>query len=194
MRDVAFHFNKMCEMLRLEDPDLADVLLGGEGLNAKVHIKSAPPKDTSNVSYVKDVRVKIDSLKLSIRDSKHDAPYKIVKPLATDLIKKQIARGIESSIRTGLEHVDQQLVATRDRMNDAQATGEKSRTEMFKGKKDEASFNASKNDSQFRIVPKRNSVLIPEAGHESGWTNKQADREAAINDGESWKSKAFTVV
>ncbi|CUA74610.1 putative protein C32A11,02c [Schizosaccharomyces pombe 972h-] [Rhizoctonia solani] len=198
MRDVAFYFNKKSGMPKLKDSGLADVLLGGEGLSAKVHIKSAPAKDKSSVFYVKDVRVKIDSLKFSIRDSKHDALYKILKPLATGLIKKQIAKAIEGAIRTGLEYVDEQLVATRDRMNDAQATGEKSRTEvlkeMFERKKDEASSKTSKADSQFRIVSKRDSVLIPNAGHESGWINKQADREAAINDGQGWKSKAFTIV
>jgi hypothetical protein len=142
--------------------------------------------------------------------------YKIVKPIATGAIKKQIAKAIEGAIRTGLEYVDEQLgefylypnvcihlmptfiVATRDRMNDAQATGEKSRTEvlkeMFERKKDEASSKASKTDSQFKIVSKRDSVLIPNAGHESGWINKQADREAAVKEGEGWKSKAFTIV
>ncbi|CAE6364948.1 unnamed protein product [Rhizoctonia solani] len=198
MRDVAFYFNKKSGMPKLKDSGLADVLLGGEGLSAKVHIKSAPPKDKSSVFHVKDVRVKIDSLKFSIRDSKHDALYKILKPLATGLVKKQIAKAIEDAIRTGLEYVDEQLVATRDRMNDAQATGDRSRTEvlkeMFERKKDEASSKASKTDSQFKIVSKRDSVLIPNAGHESGWINKQADREAAARDGEGWKSKAFTIV
>ncbi|KAF8749124.1 hypothetical protein RHS01_10322 [Rhizoctonia solani] len=179
MRDVAFYFNKKTGMPKLKDSGLADVLLGGEGMSAKVHIKSAPPKDKTSVFYVKDVRVKIDSLKFSIRDSKHDALYKIVKPIATGAIKKQIAKAIEGAIRTSLEYVDEQLVATRDRMNDAQATGEKSRTEvlkeMFERKKDEASSKASKTDSQFKIVSKRDSVLIPNAGHESGWINKQAD-------------------
>ncbi|KAJ1306987.1 hypothetical protein OPQ81_007967 [Rhizoctonia solani] len=172
MRDVAFYFNKKSGMPKLKDSGLADVLLGGEGLSAKVHLKSAPSKDKSSVFYVKDVRVKIDSLKFSIRDSKHDALYKI--------------------------YVDEQLVATRDRMNDAQATGEKSRTEvlkeMFERKRDEASSKASKTDAQFKIVSKRDSVLIPNAGHESGWINKQADREASAREGEGWKSKAFTIV
>lgn len=90
------------------------------------------------------------------------------------------------------------VVATRDRMNAAQATGEKSRTEvlkeMFERKKDEASVKANKTDSQFKIVSKRDSLLIPNAGHESGWINKQADREAAAREGEGWKSKAFTIV
>ncbi|CAE6470084.1 unnamed protein product [Rhizoctonia solani] len=198
MRDVAFYFNKKTGMPKLKDSGLADVLLGGEGMSAKVHIKSAPPKDKTSVFYVKDVRVKIDSLKFSIRDSKHDALYKIVKPIATGAIKKQIAKAIEGAIRTSLEYVDEQLVATRDRMNDAQATGEKSRTEvlkeMFERKKDEASSKASKTDSQFKIVSKRDSVLIPNAGHESGWINKQADREASAKEGEGWKSKAFTIV
>ncbi|KAH7327708.1 hypothetical protein B0J17DRAFT_680633 [Rhizoctonia solani] len=198
MRDVAFYFNKKSGMPKLKDSGLADVLLGGEGLSAKVHIKSAPPKDKSSVFHVKDVRVKIDSLKFSIRDSKHDALYKIVKPLATGLIKKQIAKAIEDAIRTGLEYIDEQLVATRDRMNDAQSTGEKSRTEvlkeMFERKKDEASSKASKTDAQFKLVSKRDSVLIPNAGHESGWINKQADRESAAREGEGWKSKAFTIV
>ncbi|QRV89055.1 hypothetical protein RhiJN_17073 [Ceratobasidium sp. AG-Ba] len=198
MRDVAFYFNKKSGIPKLKDSGVADVLLGGEGLSAKVHIKNAPAKDKSSVFYVKDVRVKIDSLKFSIRDSKHDALYKILKPLATGLVKKQIAKAIEDAIRTGLEYVDEQLVATRDRMNEAQATGEKSRTdvlkEMFERKKDEASTKASKTDSQFKIVSKRDSILIPEAGHEGGWINKQADREAAAKDGQGWKSKAFSIV
>jgi len=198
MRDVAFYFNKKTGLPKLKDSGLADVLLGGEGLSAKVHIKSAPPKDKSSVFHVKEVRVKLDSLKFSVRDSKHDALYKMLKPLATGLVKKQIAKAIEDAIRTGLEYVDEQLVATRDRMNDAQATGDKSRTEvlkeMFERKKDEASMKTAKTDAQFKLVSKRDSVLIPDAGHESGWINKQADREAAAKTGEGWKSKAFSIV
>ncbi|CAE7204228.1 unnamed protein product [Rhizoctonia solani] len=137
--------------------------------------------------------IKIYSLKLSIRDQAQCAVQDRQAPRDWSH-QEQIAKAIESSIRTGLEYVDQQLIATHDRMNDARATGEKSRTEVFERKKDEASSKTSKTDSQFRIVSKRDSVLIPEAGHESGWINKQADREAAINDGEGWKGNVFTVV
>jgi folate-dependent phosphoribosylglycinamide formyltransferase PurN len=65
------------------------VLLGGEGLTATVHLTSAE-KDKSSVFKVKNVNVKMDTLKFSIRDSKHDLLYKTLKPLATGLVKKQV--------------------------------------------------------------------------------------------------------
>jgi hypothetical protein len=68
---------------------------------------------------VHDVHVKVDSLKFSIRDSKHDFLYKTLKPLATRLVKRQIQKAIRDALHTGLEYVDGQLVAVRDRMETA---------------------------------------------------------------------------
>ena len=45
-----------------------------------------------SVFKVKSVAVKVDSLKSSIRDSKHDLVYETFKPLATALIKKQVQK------------------------------------------------------------------------------------------------------
>ncbi|KIM73891.1 hypothetical protein PILCRDRAFT_14876 [Piloderma croceum F 1598] len=68
-------------------------------------------KDKSSVFKVKSVIIKVDTLKFSIRDSKHDLLYKILRPFATALIKKQIQKAIKDSITTGMEYVDGQLVA-----------------------------------------------------------------------------------
>lgn len=65
---------------------------------------------------------------------------------------------------------------------------------MFERKQDEVASKKSKTDSQFKIVAKRDSVLIPNAGHESGLIHKQAEREAAAQEGETWHSKAFSIV
>jgi hypothetical protein len=89
MRDVAFWFRKKSGFPKLQDSGLADVLLGGEGLTATIHLASAE-KDKSSVFKVKNVHVKVDTLKFSIRDSKHDLLYKTLKPLATGLVKKQV--------------------------------------------------------------------------------------------------------
>ena len=67
---------------------------------------------------IKNVTIKLDTLKFSIQDLKHDLLYKTLKPLATSLVKKQIKEAFASAITTGLEYVDGQLV-TSDHVADA---------------------------------------------------------------------------
>jgi hypothetical protein len=149
MRDVAFYFKKKTGIPKMADSGLADILLGGEGLTvsfpeliistasehglfaqATVHLVSAG-KDKSSVFKVKNVSVKVATLKFSIRDSKHDLLYKTLKPLATGLVKRQIQKAIAGAITTGMEYVDGQLAAVRDRMEDAKATEGASRLQVL---------------------------------------------------------------
>jgi hypothetical protein len=75
--------------------------------------------------------MKVDTLKFSIRDSKHDFLYKTLRPLATGLVKKQIEKAMRSSITTGMEYVDGQLVGVRDRMASAKVTEGESRSKVL---------------------------------------------------------------
>ncbi|KDQ18076.1 hypothetical protein BOTBODRAFT_155126 [Botryobasidium botryosum FD-172 SS1] len=200
MRDVAFYFNKKTGLPKMKDSGIVDLLLGGAGLTVYVHLKSAG-KDPRSVFYVENVSAKVDSLKFSVRDSSHDLLYKTVKPLIMGLVKKQISKAIQDSVRTGLEYIDEQLVQVRDRMNEAKVSDDTTRTQaladLFKRKSDEATTTASRKsssrDSTFKLVAKRDSVILPE-GHESGWINRQAERADAAQDGEGWHSKAFSIV
>jgi len=178
---------------------LADVFLGGEGLTVTVHLTGAG-KDTSSVFKVKDVHVKVDSLKFSVRDTKHDLLYKTLKPLATGLVKKQISKAIEDAVRTGLEYLDGELVAVRSRYADARADPNVSTTatlsKMFERQQADVQSKAESTKAKtgtFKVVNKRDSVIVNE-GHESGWINKVADRDAAVQSGEGWKSSAFNIV
>lgn len=98
---------------------------------ATVHLTGAGT-DTSSVFHVKDVHVKVASLKFSIRDSKHDALYKVLRPLATGVVKKQVQRALRDAIRTAMELVDEQLVKVRDRMEEAKASEDTTRTQALK--------------------------------------------------------------
>ncbi|KAH9984085.1 hypothetical protein BJV74DRAFT_848879 [Russula compacta] len=200
MRDVAFYFRKKTGIPKLTDSGLADVLLGGHGLTATIHLVSAD-KDKSSVFNVKSVRVKVDSLKFSIRDSKHDILYKTLRPLATGLIKKQIQKVVTDAITTGMEYVDGQLVAVRDRVSEARASSDSSSTDVlravFQGRKedgDESISSRNERKSQFKVVAKRNSAILPEHGHPSGWATKAQERAEAATAGESWHSNAFTII
>ncbi|KAI0954376.1 hypothetical protein AcV7_007628 [Taiwanofungus camphoratus] len=200
MRDVAFYFKKKTGFPKLSDSGLADVLLGGEGLTVTAHVASAG-KDSSSVFKVKNVHVKVGTLKFSIRDSKHDMLYKTLKPLATGLVKRQLQKAITEAVTTGLEYVDGQLVGVRDRMAEAKASEDKSRTqvlqELFQRKKDEAKSVKSKADdkhAQFKVVSKRDSAILPQEGNPAGWVNRTQDRAEKAVQGEDWRSEAFTIV
>jgi len=205
LRDVAFYFRKKTGLPKLRDSGLADFVLGGEGVSVSVKLASSS-KDHTSVFKVKSVHAKVASLKFSIRDSKHDLLYKTLKPLATRLVKRQIQKAVEDGVRTGLEYVDGQLVGVRDRMAEAKAEeGKEGETktkmqilqEIFQKKKEEASSTASttkSRESHFKVVSKRDSVILPETGHPAGWVSRAAEREELAHKGEGWKSEAFNIV
>ncbi|KAG5639678.1 hypothetical protein H0H81_005861 [Sphagnurus paluster] len=201
MRDVAFYYKKKSGIPKMSDSGLADVVLGGHGLTATVVLVSAG-KDRSSVFKVEDVHVKVDSLKFSIRDSKHDFLYKTLKPLATGLVKKQIQKAIKDAIQTGLEYVDGQLVNVRDKMEAAKASeGEEGRRQalqqLFQRKKEDtvvktsaSSISTSGSHSQFRVVSNKRNSLLSSTGHPAGWVNRAAEKQQLAEQGQDWRSDA----
>jgi hypothetical protein len=198
MRDVAFYYHKKTGLPRMKDSGIADVLLGGEGLTVTIHLVSTK-RDQSSVFHVQDITVKVGTLKFAIRDSKHDFLYKTLRPLATALIKKQLQKVIKEALRTGLEYVDGQLVAVRDRMAEAKLKEGESRTEVFKElfqrKKEDASIKSSESHrSQFKVVTNKKTSILASQGHPSGWVNRTTEVEKKTSSGDDWRSDAFTVV
>ncbi|KAJ3732816.1 hypothetical protein DFJ43DRAFT_1071512 [Lentinula guzmanii] len=211
MRDVAFYFRKKSGLPKLKDSGVADVLLGGDGLSATIHLESS--SDPTTLYDIKNIAVKVDTLKFAIRDSKHDLLYKTLRPLATGLIKKQVQKAVADGMRTGLEWLGEELIAVRDRMNEARegATEEeevgrfKAMQEAFKRRKDDASSTVSRSgsSSQFKVVSNKRNSLLATAGHPSGWVNRVDEKEKTIHElpaGErggggqdTWRTKAFDI-
>ncbi|KAG8824097.1 hypothetical protein FRC19_002552 [Serendipita sp. 401] len=221
MRDVTFYFRKKSGFPKLKDSGLADVFLGGRGITATVTlVNNANSSDgkTSQQSLfrVKKVVAKVDALRFSIRDSQHDLLYKTLRPLATGLIKKQVAHAIEDGIRSGFEWADRELVKVRRTMTEAKE-GDGSTIDAIKSvfshdskegpavtddntvvgshrSPSPTSNKGVKRNSTFKIVPKRESALLPDVGHERGWIRKTSEKDELAHEGEGWKSSAFSIV
>ncbi|KIM39008.1 hypothetical protein M413DRAFT_447366 [Hebeloma cylindrosporum] len=203
MRDVAFYYRKKTGIAKLKDSGIADVLLGGEGLNVIIELHS-PTRDRSSVFKVHNIHVKVSNLKFAIRDSNHDFLYKTLRPLATGLIKKQIEKAIKDALTTGLEYIDGQLVAVRDRMEMAKATDGQSRTDvlkdLFKSNKDEGSVKAADSKShlragsQFKVVSDKRHSILANKGNPAGWVNRAAEKQELASSGKEWRSDAFSII
>ncbi|RPD78550.1 hypothetical protein L226DRAFT_543850 [Lentinus tigrinus ALCF2SS1-7] len=196
MRDVAFYFRKKTGTPKVTDSGLADVLLGGSGLTVTAHLVSSE-RDRSSVFKVKDVSTSIDTLKFSIRDSKHDTLYKMLLPLATGLVKKQLQKVIGTSVRTAFEYLDGQLVGIRDQMAEAKASEDKGRRDVLcqqllqrKQEADKAKAKKDERGAQFKVVTQPQDELLPGAGHPEGWVNRAGERQQAARSGEEWRSEA----
>ncbi|KZT08513.1 uncharacterized protein LAESUDRAFT_724022 [Laetiporus sulphureus 93-53] len=198
LRDVAFYYHKKTGMPKMSDSGLADLLLGGTGLTITAHLATA--HDPASVFAVKDVQVKVHTLKFAVRDSKHDVLYKTLAPLATSLVKKQLQKALGGAVRTALEYLDGELVAVRDEMREAKA-GDGSRTEALKqhlaAKKDAAqdkTEETKQKTGQFKVVAQPGNELLPDKGHSDGWIKRAAERVGAAKSGEEWRSDAYSVV
>jgi len=149
------------------------------------------------------VHVKIDTLKFSIRDSKHDLLYKFVKATATGLIKKAISTGVSLAMKTALGHLDDQLTEVRNTMDDAKKSDETSRAqalkELYARKKQVAQEKAAEADEKtgtFRIVGSREAQLNPDLTHDSGKSVAKRiwKTEDLANSGREWRSPAFDLL
>jgi len=200
LRDVAFYFNKKTGFPKLKDSGIADVLLAGDGVSGKVHIESA--SRPGSVFSVKEVKCKVESLKFSIRDTKHDLLYSTLRPLASGLIKKQIQKAIEDAIRSGLSQLDQQLLDLKERMDAVEGTDGKTKMDAIKdtftSKRSEGSESASKAETKgrFQLTSKRESKLIDWASPNSMVEKQGLLHDEASNTGDpsGWKSDAFTII
>lgn len=199
LKDVAFYVRKKSGFPKITDSGLVDVQLSGKGISGRIHVESVEARGA--MFKVVDVKVKVDKLKLAIRESKHQFLYSTLKPLATRLIKKQIQKAIQDAIHSGLVHLDAQLIDLRDRLDTADGSdGAPTKMEAFKEtfgeKKEQASSKAASIDEKtgtFKIVAKRDSKILDWASKDS-MVEKQGDRLDRAVGGQGWKSPAFDIV
>ncbi|WVO22981.1 uncharacterized protein IAS62_004325 [Cryptococcus decagattii] len=202
IRDVAFAFRRKSGWPKLSDHGLADVILAGKGISIDVELESIENR-RDTVFKTNFVHVSIDTLKFSIRNSKHDLLYKFIKSTATGLIKKAITAAVQNAMHTALGHLDEQLVEVRNRVEEAKQSDETTRTQALKDlyarKKESAHEKKAAADEKtgtFKIITDRDSQLNPELTHDGGksWAKRAFKVEDTAHTGKEWRSPAFSLI
>jgi len=199
IRDVNFAFRRKSGWPKLSDHGIADVVIAGKGISVDVELESVENRRDS-IFRIVHINVQLDTLKFSIRDSKHDLLYKFVKTIATGVIKKAVTVAIQAAIRSALNNVEEQLVQVRNNMEDAKKSDDTNRTErlkeMYARKKETAQEKAHEADAKtgtFKIVTDRDDQLNPDLVHDS--KKSTAKRMFKVEDlaasGREWRSPAF---
>ncbi|KAF6749272.1 hypothetical protein DFP72DRAFT_1142839 [Ephemerocybe angulata] len=112
LRDVAFYFHKKTGLPHMRDQGLADILIGGNGISLTITLRKSR-RDPASFFTVQDVKCKVQGLKFSVRDSKHDTLYKTLKPLMMGLVKKQIGKAVADGVRSALGWVDGRMAEVK---------------------------------------------------------------------------------
>jgi hypothetical protein len=136
---------------------------------------------------------------LTSSEKDHTSVFKVKNVVVkVDTLKKQIQKAIRDAIQTGMESVDGRLVGVCDRMAEAKVNEGESRTQvlqdLFKRKNDDSSVRTSESKSQFKIVAEKRNSMLAEEANPAGWVNRTAEKEREALRGEAWHSDAFNIV
>lgn len=192
LRDVSWAINKKKGFPSLKDSGLADVFLGGSGLTVSITLETSTGE--RDVFKVKQVKAKIQKIDFAIRKSKHDLLIKIMRPLATSLIKQQICKAAEGGIRDALEKLNDNLVQAKEAEG-----GAKIDTLKNQYKKADQAKEQTKPAGTFKMPTSKRESILPQMGNPHGWINKiDAAEKAALDNGSAsnpdWYSPAFSLV
>ncbi|KAI5479947.1 hypothetical protein MNV49_002237 [Pseudohyphozyma bogoriensis] len=203
IKDLQFYIKKKQGFPKITDSGEADVFLGGKGISGKVQLESTGRKN--HAFNVVSVKVKIDKLSFTVRDSKYSFLISTLKPLLTGLVKKGVTKAIEQAIRDGLVQLDAQLSDISERMEDAKKEDDSIGTfenlkSSYSAKKAEAQEAKAKVEEktpsgQFQITAKRDSKLVDWSSPVS-LVEKEGEKSDLAKAGgqDGWKSPAFDIV
>ncbi|KAG0057827.1 hypothetical protein BGZ83_000014 [Gryganskiella cystojenkinii] len=112
VRDVDYYV-KTKEGFKFEDRGIADVLINKKGMDVKVIGRKTPDDvEVPSMITIDDVKVKIHSLSIKMRNSKHPILYVFAQPFIKTVVKRAIAHALETQIREALTTGDKALATS----------------------------------------------------------------------------------
>ncbi|KAJ3049189.1 hypothetical protein HK097_009795 [Rhizophlyctis rosea] len=105
MDDVKFEVRKKKGFPTITDHGLASILLARNGLSIRLSL-TFTPTNTKQTIRVTRVQAHIDTLKIRLKNTKHNALYSLVLPMLNSTIKTAITKQIEKTIKDQIGALD----------------------------------------------------------------------------------------
>jgi hypothetical protein len=115
MDDVNFSYKKKTGFPKLSDRGTASVHVDGKGITVTLRIQSS--SDSNHTFKVSNLKCNVENIKINVSESNHDILYKAIRPIVTGIIRKQIAKAIETKVRLALESLDRRITTSIINMN-----------------------------------------------------------------------------
>ncbi|KAJ1927276.1 hypothetical protein IWQ60_003084 [Tieghemiomyces parasiticus] len=111
--NAAFYFKKKTGFPKMSDSGYADLEMNeNKGLDLHVVVRAGNPDSPDRALRVVKVQSRIRSLKLKLRDTKHDIMYKVFSPIINSTIRHRVQKALDQGIRQFIANLDQNAVRT----------------------------------------------------------------------------------
>jgi hypothetical protein len=109
LKDVAYWIHKKEGFPSLTDQGVMDIFLGGHGLSFDIRFATAEAKDSNRIFKVDNVNVKLQNMKIVLKQSKFKTLFSLFRPLLMAVVKPAIQKAAEIQIRRTFDKVDEQM-------------------------------------------------------------------------------------
>ncbi|KAL9544020.1 hypothetical protein MBANPS3_007837 [Mucor bainieri] len=108
MEDVVFYYRRKTGFPKMSDSGVVSVATGGAGLRVSMRIVSSSV-DQRHTFRIDQCHCHIDKLNIKVNHSKHNTLYKVLNPMMTGIVKRQMCKAIENKLITTFEQGDAKI-------------------------------------------------------------------------------------
>ncbi|CEP14943.1 hypothetical protein [Parasitella parasitica] len=108
MEDVVFFYRRKSGFPKMSDSGVISVATDGAGLRISLRIVSSSV-DQRHTFRIDQCHCHIDKLNIKVNHSKHNKLYKVLNPMLTGIVKRQICKAIENKLITSFEKGDAKI-------------------------------------------------------------------------------------
>ncbi|KXS21551.1 hypothetical protein M427DRAFT_273163 [Gonapodya prolifera JEL478] len=116
IRDVPFYVKRKKGFPRMSDHGVLSMFVGGQGVSILVKL-GLVKDDPRRTLFVRRIRTHVDDLRIDIRGEKHEALYTIFSPIIHQVVRSQIQKTIESTIRDWIGYLDENITGLKNNLS-----------------------------------------------------------------------------